>query len=1106
MNQDEAIDALNFSGEEASNNIVAPIKTPDQSSLLSTAAAHFRSGGNWFGSAMNFGTEIENVQPGYNALHDGVLGTNYEAHADTFIGSGNADETARRKQIIDAKIQDAETINNASNFDSAIGMIVSAAVDPINIVPVFNVAAKAKGLTTALNAASGAGQFAAASVVGQNLLNISEPERKLEALPIAVSAVLGGAIGGAIGKVMQANLDSMIYQKSIINHILRTGEPPIDHATLSAVDRQTAILNKLGELESTNKVSGDSLAPGNIVFSDIGNEYGTVVGKNTQAASGKNPTSKNLINIKLNDGTIIQHTSDEISLTSPVELREKAESEIPLEVEALAPDNVKGAQTLEEQIQQESISAMRTEQLDIRVQGLNDAVIKAVQIPGLNNPSLRGLVSRFKTVRESVARLYDTPLRLKGQQGNAIVSMEDRLHMDREDIIGVQNEHKQNYYSYLGTSPGATQGLRAIKDSKQAGKLNLEQFNEETSKALRNKDEHVIPQVAASAKVIRKQIDRLTKRMQELGILDENLIVKFADSYFMRVYDIEKIQKNRYSFEDIHTKWFIQHDKSLNGDVGLARDKAREIADNILGVGDKEIGLSELSRLSSEKGVRFTKERENPIDDNTLAEFLVNDAGQVTNMFMQQANQMIRFQEFLDDMGVDSIQGLRTRLQNEYQQTLSILNNRIAMAKGDEIAKFNKDAEQLTKDFKAGIDDLNAFVATMLGQYAHKTKADKYLRMWKTYNYTRLMGYMVMSSLTDPAVLVLRNGLGRTLLNGWGGALTEFANGMKSLKRQDLQDIVNGLEGGMDGTIRRILDGGMDSPTIKGRAEQSMEMMGDIFTELTGINHWNKFHKFMAARVIESRVLDAISDVNRSAEQADDLLQLGIDKSMIDRISTMQKQYGFTKNGTHISNIKQWSDAEAAFAYKSAINKEIRSTVLQPGKGDIPLIVQKYQAASVMFQMKGFFASSTSRILLSGMQRRDMNVLSSVMGLVGLGMFQYIVRQHISGREPNMDMNNLLIEGINRSGMLGLLQDPVFAFVINPARGTSLSRYTNQNPSEYIFGPSASALKQALTFSTGAVNAATSGQFDLDKQSEKAGLGLIPFNNLFYLDKFLKNR
>ena len=85
--------------------------------------------------------------------------------------------------------------------------------------------------------------------------------------------------------------------------------------------------------------------------------------------------------------------------------------------------------------------------------------------------------------------------------------------------------------------------------------MNFVDFNEAVGMAMRRGDQSDIPEVAQAAAQIRPMFEATKVRMQELGILPEDVDVSTAQSYLPRIYKFDKILSDRTEFRERIANW-----------------------------------------------------------------------------------------------------------------------------------------------------------------------------------------------------------------------------------------------------------------------------------------------------------------------------------------------------------------------------------------------------------------------------------------------------------------------------------------------------------------------------------------------------------------------
>ncbi len=110
------------------------------------------------------------------------------------------------------------------------------------------------------------------------------------------------------------------------------------------------------------------------------------------------------------------------------------------------------------------------------------------------------------------------------------------------------------------------------KNIRAAGgkRMNFVDFNEAVGMAMRRGDQSDIPEVAQAAAQIRPMFEATKVRMQELGILPEDVDVSTAQSYLPRIYKFDKIISDRTEFRGRIANW-IQGISAKGADAAGAR-------------------------------------------------------------------------------------------------------------------------------------------------------------------------------------------------------------------------------------------------------------------------------------------------------------------------------------------------------------------------------------------------------------------------------------------------------------------------------------------------------------------------------------------------------
>lgn len=1002
---------------------------------------------------------------GFNSI-EALKGTPYEMYSDQdwAINADSQQELDAGKEQLDREIAASQRIATSGWAGTGAMFVAQIFGAPENLIPILGVANKMKTATQVAKYASTGAALGGGVVAGQEaVLQATQIDRSMEqsAWNIAGGAVLGTILGGGIGLY---KLSTNKLADNIVEKLLKGEDIPLIRLDTEAGPRS------VGAAETDLNVGDAGLAKMSVNF--FGKDYDLskllqIPGLRAPVLEGLSADSKTLNSVT---SSMFEHSN--------IEMRNLVDK----------PDGI---------ILQDAHA-----ELGPYAKVSNSKIVRKDYDTGKAEVSVE-----YKTPdsAEPITKTVLVDLHKPGTE--TPVAMETQVKLDRVRVYEYQNQLGSIYREYVDVKPGPFEAARAAIGAKQAGKMTYREMLGEAAGALRRGDKHTHPQVQRMVEVMRKNIDDANVQMKDANVPLPEFALKGRESYFPIVYDKKAIGNDRYGFEKIISDEYI----ARGMDKAEAEAAAITYADNAIGAGEDAALLTDITRMSLDKGVRFTKERTSDIPDTLMEGYLINDPLHVISQYVTQASQLSRFYKMLATHGVDDLQGLKKKLHSEYEQKETMLNRKDP--------NYNYKRQKLTNDYQAYQNRLQDFASIMLGQYAARTAADNSLRALRTYNYIRLMGLITVSSITDLAMPIFKHSLGNTLVHGYVQGITNIASKVRHLETDMLKHIGVAIEQELDGTLRTMIDPEFGSNFITrqpkvgvgiGPSTQKLyndfiygvNIAGDAastaFSKATLITYWNKFHKRLAARITISRIIkDLRKYSDLTAHEKEYLNSIGIGEKQVKPILSQFEKYGGADKGGYITDIRSWSDVKAKEIFSGAVLKEVDSTIVTPGRGDIPRFVQHSELARTLFQFKGFFSAMTSKVLVSGLQRHDFAAAQGLIAMLTLGALQYTIRQSIADKPIDTSTNNLLFEGVNRSGMLGLLGDPVFGLLLQHKLGGG-SRYYNQNWVEYMGGPSGSLVKKF-----GDVYQDVRDQKGSDKL-QKDVTTLLPFQNLLGIRQLLE--
>jgi hypothetical protein len=594
--------------------------------------------------------------------------------------------------------------------------------------------------------------------------------------------------------------------------------------------------------------------------------------------------------------------------------------------------------------------------------------------------------------------------------------------------------------------------------------MSYQDFSQELAFAMRRGDKSDIPEVQQAAQRIRTEMDAKVKRMQELGILTDDLKLSTASSYLSRRYNIDKMIAEKPKFiaitENYLRKEFPNADAdgipTKDGTTISVSEKAGEIFDHIRGLGDDQLEITSITQ-GMHKGTSFTKERVFDIPDVDIEEFLLSDGMGISMGYLAKADRAIRFKEFLDNQGYDSIADLKKAVRDEHDD----LNLRkVDKVDGKEVV-IQEPANLSEADLKKQLQLIDQQTAIMLGHFgpSNNPALDDSLRVLRGYQVTRLLGGMTISAISDAAMPIFKHGIPATIRDGYGATLRSLST--SKMAKDEWLDYNIGNELMKNDMLKALIDPDFSVKVGETKIQKFVNQGLDVFGKVSLMSYWNRAHRRMAAHMSSARTARSIlAAADGKATQADieRLATLNIDKSQYEMIALQLRGDANRKgnmqeiDGSIITNIDKWDNQQAKDLFGAAVVKDVNSTILQPGRGDIPFGIQSSEFAKTIAQFKSFGFAASNKILLSSLNRRDKNVLIGLTALIGMGMVTFAAKQLAAGKAPpNFEENydQYILEGISRSGVGGLIGDASFLFV----PGLSSSRFASYNTLQALTGP-----------------------------------------------------
>lgn len=679
-------------------------------------------------------------------------------------------------------------------------------------------------------------------------------------------------------------------------------------------------------------------------------------------------------------------------------------------------------------------------------------------------PTLRLASSRIVESRRAVQKLVDTPFYY---EKNALgietpVSVERRIRM-----------HDARRAEAITQLDGSYKDYRMRVKGQKGKRLSNQQFREEVGKAMRRGDQHEIPEVAKAAAAYRKHLfDPFKNDAIEMGLLPKDVEVSTATSYLTRVYNKNKIKAKRGDWENIVRGWLRTTGDDL-AEVDIV-EIADQITDTILG---KAEGIINYEAIPLTRGP--LKERTFNIPDTLIEDFLESDVELIGQYYARTMAPDVELQRVFGSTKSD---GEVAKIRDSYKLQL-------------ERAKTEKERIAIDKKMENDVRDVQALWEKLRNRYGIPSDPDSIInrtgRIARNANYLSLLGGVTLSSLPDVARPIMVNGLLPVLRDG----LVPFIKRSKGIKlaANEIKQASNALDMVLDTRANSIAE--ITDPYARGsKFERGLQTLSNKFGKVTLMSQWNTAMKQFSGVVTQTRVINGI----RGNKDAEYLAMLGIGQSQRSAIARQLNKYSSKIDGVPYANTNAWDDADAVFAYRAAISKEVDRQIVTPGAGDKPLWMST-EMGKVVGQFKSFAFASTSRVLISGLQEGQMQFYNGVVIAVGLGMLSYYLKQMDAGREVSDDPRVWIAEGVDRSGVLAVFSEVnnIMEKITGGGVGLSrlygaapMSRYASRNAVGAMLGPSFGFAQDVFSV-TGAA-----GRGEWTESDTRALRRIIPFQNL----------
>ena len=382
-------------------------------------------------------------------------------------------------------------------------------------------------------------------------------------------------------------------------------------------------------------------------------------------------------------------------------------------------------------------------------------------------------------------------------------------------------------------------------------------------------------------------------------------------------------------------------------------------------------------------------------------------------------------------------------------------------------------------------------------------------RAWRSAQVPLYMGGVLISSLPEVMMPVMRFGLRSVFRDSWRPLVADFDTfraGAREAARagQGLDDVLN---------TRMMAYADMYEHNLR---TTKFEDLIDFFAQKTGtialFDYWTKFSKNLAAPAAIGQFMRALETVTTGAEvmprklALDTLAQAGVNDELANRLWAQVNTHGAqrTSSGFLMPDTEAWDDLAALDVFRGYLSTVLDITTITPGM-ERPIWTTASEPARIVNQFRSFGWSANTKMLLAGMQKRDMAVLNAYLGFMALGAISYTAWAAVQGPDSkawqemkDADWEKFADEAIYRSGVLAafgdvqaLLSDFDLTHGLVNFSDSGAERLRGRDFRETLLGVSMSTADK--------IQRVLGGIDDPTQSTTKAMQQLTPYNNVWYL-------
>lgn len=1019
--------------------------------------------------------------PDYDVFSD-VEGTKYEPYLDQFFKASHKQDTDIIKTKIDKELDNADVLRRSGNA-GFIYQLAAGVVDPSFLIPLAGASKFVKGTSILHNVLKGGITGAGYAIPQQAVLLKTQATKTLDeaGTSVALGTLLGGVLGG--GAPLVAKVGKKLGNKFIPN-LDKKMERDFERVP---EDQMTPSGQTVKELESIGAMLNPDTIPFKgddaLLLADADGDAKQFLIDTIKAArlspNARLPQSKaktirqNFVKLANASGLKFKGAEGELGDALPQsaeeirDLRFKDTVRVLNEYDKIYKEARRNNKGLKKEVFNEEVN-------------LHLASNPEKGIPGSGMPEA---IEAAELLRKEV---YD-PLALEAFE-TGIFKRDPR-------------KDKKGYVTYIWDK----EAILLNKDKfREVVKQHFKKQQVPRAKAKIRRTNRKIEELQAVEKVRKDRIKQDVERLEDLKAIKGRSLTKeeAQEKFSLSGREKKRLQAQKDKEVTGALNDLEKEIRDLKWELGLleAGQQLPHIAESQFNDAVEETLHTILSTDSRQPFIRTTgtkgiaKGRKLNIPYDMASPYLIRDASYLAEKYSQSMSGMIAIEKAFGP-------GTLKRID----ETGNLLSEKDLRKVVQEYDEAGAPTIKSDKQRKQDIDDLNALTAMILNSPSKYT--EDYSNAWvrasrsvRQLAYSSMLGGVALTSLVDITRLVSVHGFAKT----FGKALPALIKQTKGIKMVKAEAQKGALV--LNGKQASRMMGLSDFGNSYGRTgfERFLNNTSNAFTKYNGFALWNDWAETMSANLTYDKVMDMVSRSQTGKLTDVEWTYLkNITKFSNEDLSKMHTElqaHGEVVDGISIPHTDKWSNLDIARKFRTGIKNDVNRTIITTGLGDIPLWANT-GVGKMMNQFRAFNFAATNKILLAGLQAKDIHFATEMVTALVMGIFVNTLKDFASGREFETEPTRIISKGVLSSGMLGILAD--VDHLAGVASGYSLEGYAygrdgriNRNILANV-APAGEFLENAMI--------SGNALFHLDRSKSKihAMRKILPYQNVFYIRRLL---